>query len=203
MIIAFCGIDGCGKTTQIQLTKDHLKGFRTYVTKQPTSFYRQYDRFKLLAEEKIAKKNIFLKELELIAAADKLRHYQTELEQINSSAIILSDRYVFSTYAYFYARGEKDIEWLKSINRHIPLPDITFYFDIDPELAMSRVYSRDRNSMTAEEKNLTVMKTAREAFINEIWGAGKDYYVIDGNQEKEIVNLQVMEILRRRLENEG
>ena len=47
MLIAICGIDGSGKTTQIKKIKDYLEDkCEVYLTKQPTVFYRSYARFR-------------------------------------------------------------------------------------------------------------------------------------------------------------
>ena len=47
-LITFCGLDGCGKTTQIRRLQQHLegKGYKVYLTKQPTDFVRNSEIFR-------------------------------------------------------------------------------------------------------------------------------------------------------------
>lgn len=203
MLIAFCGIDGCGKTTQLKMVKDKINQNNIYITKQPTDFYRSYDRFNLYINNEISISNLLLEELALLAASDKLRHYQLEIQPFVESSIVLSDRYIYSSYAYFYARGLHNIKWLKEINKYLPLPDITFYFDIDPIIALNRVKCRDGNKIKAEESNLQILNDAREAFVKEIWGKNKDFVLIDANQSEEKIHIEVMRILKERIKNEG
>lgn len=191
MIIAFCGIDGSGKTTQLELVWKSLENcYKVCKTKQPTNFYRQYDRFRAYVNGEIEGDNLITYELALLAACDKLRHYQIEIEPVMHDHIILSDRYVFSSYAYFTARGIEDIEWLKCINSKLPLPDLTLYIDINPEVALERIVKRDGKSMKKEEKDIYVLKKVRNCFVNKIWGNTENYHVIDGS--KGIVEIHQM-----------
>ena len=47
-LITFCGLDGCGKTTQIKRLAKWLEenGHKVYLTKQPTDFVRESDIFR-------------------------------------------------------------------------------------------------------------------------------------------------------------
>ncbi|MCL1935459.1 MAG: dTMP kinase [Defluviitaleaceae bacterium] len=200
MLISIEGIDGAGKTTQVNMLSDF---FRTklnkmvYITKQPTNFYRSYDRFKSYIYGKIDTENSkILYELALIAATDKLRHYETEILH-NESDIIISDRYIHSTYAYFLARGIEELVWLKEINKFLPMPQFTFYLDINIKEALSRIIKRD-NTITNEEKNLKTMSFVRDNFILQPWGISENYYIIDGggiNNSPEKIHENIVQII--------
>ena len=47
-LITFCGLDGCGKTTQIRRLVKWLEdnGYKVYLTKQPTDFVRESEIFR-------------------------------------------------------------------------------------------------------------------------------------------------------------
>lgn len=200
MLVAFCGIDGSGKTTQLNLVKSELEN--VYVTKQPTDFYRNNERFMQYINCEISVSDFLLRELALLAASDKLKHYQLEVQPVVDSGIILSDRYVYSSFAYFYARGLHDIEWLKEINKYLPEPNITFCFDITPETALSRIEKRTSNCTIAEEHNINILRAAREAFIKKIWGFSKNFVIIDANRSIEEIHSDVMMILEEKIRNE-
>ena len=172
MLIAFCGIDGSGKTTQINLLKEYLEkeGNPVYLTKQPTNFYRTYDRFRKYVNREIdISDSQIIYELALLSASDKIRHYETEILP-NQDKIIISDRYVFSAYSYFIARGINDIEWLKEINKYLPLPSLTIYLDIAPQIAFERIVSRDGKYTKKEETEIDTLSAVRNTFLSQPWG---------------------------------
>ena len=65
MLIAVCGIDGAGKTTQIKNIEEYLKkqGKKVFITKQPSNWYRQDKRVRMFLNGEIEDENI-IKELE-------------------------------------------------------------------------------------------------------------------------------------------
>lgn len=206
MLIAFCGIDGSGKTTQLELLENALKknGYPVFKTKQPTNWYRSDKRVrKVLNQEET--NNMLGKELALFAATDRIRHIQTEIvPKEKEGQIVITDRYVFSTYAYFMARGVNDFEWLHSLNRYVPMPDITFYIDIDVETALKRIIARDGKVTKKEETDIETMNRVREVFLSQPWGKVDNYYVIDGTKSIE-ENSDIVQkiVLKKLLENKN
>lgn len=188
MLIAFCGIDGSGKTTQIINLKNILEknGYTVFCTKEPSDWYRKDERVRRVLNQDMTGEKFLVEELALFAATDRLRHIQTEIiPHLEKGEIVITDRYVFSTYAYFTARGITDFIWLQSLNKYVPLPDLTFYIDVDPEDAIKRIISRDGKSMKKEETDMEAMRKVREVFVSQPWGEIPNYHVINGSQEIE------------------
>ena len=198
MLIAICGIDGSGKTTQINLLKDYFEkqGKNIHLTKQPTNFYRNYDRFRKYVNREISPNNSnIIFELALLSAADKIRHYETDIRP-NAHKIVISDRYVFSAYAYFIGRGVNDIEWLKDINIHLPIPDITIYLDIDPKIAYERIINRDGGYTKKEETDLELLSSVRNVFLKQPWGDIPNYNIIKAeNRSISEIHNEIIEII--------
>ena len=50
ILITFCGLDGCGKTTMIRRLSNYLRdqGKPVLLTRQPTSFMREAEVFRTL-----------------------------------------------------------------------------------------------------------------------------------------------------------
>ncbi len=164
-LIVFCGIDGCGKTTQIRLLESHLENRQqtTVTLKQPTSWYREHPEVRKRLDKMDSA--VDLRFLALFSAADRIKQQNDEvLPALNAGKFVLMDRYVYSAYAYFWARGLSDDDWLRTINRYAIKPDITFYFDIDPKIALERVLKRDESSKKNEEQNIEFMTDVRERF---------------------------------------
>lgn len=195
MLIAFCGIDGSGKTTQlVELEKALINNnYSVYRTKQPSDWYRKDDRVRKILNQECVD-DMLSRELALFAATDRLRHIQTEImPHEKRGEVVLTDRYVFSTYAYFMARGIDDFEWLQALNRFVPMPDITFYIDIDVNCALQRIIARDGKFTKKEETDLDTMSKVRTTFLQQPWGEMNDYYVLDGTKSIK----EISEIVKR------
>ena len=204
MLIAICGIDGSGKTTQIEMLKNYLETSqrkKVIVTKQPTDFYRSYKRFRQYVNREEEKNgNNVLYELALLSATDKLKHYDEEIFP-NPDHFIISDRYVFSAYAYFLARGITDIKWLKEINKHLPLPDVTIYIDVMPQTAYNRIIMRDGQYTKKEETDLAMLESVRNNFIVQPWGENPNYHIIYAEKKTKFdVHKDIITILSKYME---
>lgn len=145
--IVFEGIDGAGTSTQIKkiCEKNPQKFFQTA---EPTSletgkFLRRMLGGEFSVDEKT---NSFL------FAADRAEHLYGKngiIEQINNGKIVISDRYLFSSLAYqSISCGE---ELPKLLNSTFPLPEILFFFEIDPEISLKRVDSRNEKKEIYEK----------------------------------------------------
>lgn len=155
--IVFEGIDGAGTSTQIKkiCDKNPQKFFQTA---EPTSletgkFLRRMLGGEFSVDEKT---NSFL------FAADRAEHLYGKngiIEQINNGKTVISDRYLFSSLAYqSISCGE---ELPKLLNSTFPLPEILFFFEIDPEISLKRVDSRNEKK-EIYEKIETQKKIAME-----------------------------------------
>ena len=145
--IVFEGIDGAGTSTQIKkiCEKNPQKFFQTA---EPTSletgkFLRRMLGGEFSVDEKT---NSFL------FAADRAEHLYGKngiIEQINNGKTVISDRYLFSSLAYqSISCGE---ELPKLLNSTFPLPEILFFFEIDPEISLKRVDSRNEKKEIYEK----------------------------------------------------
>ena len=182
--IVFEGIDGAGTSTQIKkiCEKNPQKFFQTA---EPTSletgkFLRRMLGGEFSVDEKT---NSFL------FAADRAEHLYGKngiIEQINNGKTVISDRYLFSSLAYqSISCGE---ELPKLLNSTFPLPEILFFFEIDPEISLKRVNSRGQAKEIYEKIDYQ-KKTAAlyDAVMNEYKGEkGKGMRLIEVDATKSI-----------------
>lgn len=155
--IVFEGIDGAGTSTQIKkICEKNPQIF--FQTAEPTSletgkFLRRMLGGEFSVDEKT---NSFL------FAADRAEHIYGKngiIEQLNNGKTVISDRYLFSSLAYqSISCGE---ELPKLLNSTFPLPEILFFFEIDPEISLKRVDSRNEKK-EIYEKIETQKKIAME-----------------------------------------
>ena len=148
LLITFCGLDGCGKTTMIRRLADDLdKNAALFLTKQPTSFVRNTEIFRTYMDSPDHEAFDY-RSLSLLAASDRLQHVnKTVLPALEAGKIVISDRYFYSCLANLHARGYVKDKWIFEIAQLIVQPDIAFFLDIPVETAVARVRSR------AEEKD--------------------------------------------------
>jgi dTMP kinase len=139
------GIDGCGKSTQLDMLAESLRhqGFDVFTTRQPggtvigqhirTLMIREYNQLAPLAEV-------------LLMMADRAQHVaETIRPNLEAGRIVISDRYIDSSVAFQgYGRG-LSIEKVEELN-HLAtgglIPDLTLLFDLEPESARSRLDNR-------------------------------------------------------------
>lgn len=137
--IVFEGIDGAGTSTQIK--KLCARNSKLLIpTAEPTD--RATGRFlrQLLAGDfKLDERTT-----SYLFAADRCEHIYGEggvEELLKAGRIVVSDRYFFSSLAYQSATCGKEIP--RHVNAPFPLPEVLFYFEINPEVSLKRVESRD------------------------------------------------------------
>lgn len=181
-------------------------------TRQPSDGYRNDAEVRRYLNKEVtdAEAEELLPEMALFAAFDRLRHLRTLIRPaLKQGTIVLSDRYVYSSYAYFSARGLADLDWLMALNREADKPDLVFYLDIEPELAVERIIARDGLSRKREELDVPRMRLVSAAFQTQPWGASDSFRVLDGARPAdELSALILAETLTRleesaRLEKEG
>ncbi|MCX7747342.1 MAG: dTMP kinase [Clostridia bacterium] len=136
------GTDGSGKTTQIKLMSEYLKekGFQVIVTREPggTEIGEKIRSVILDPENTRMGENT---ELMLYAACRAQLVSEVIKPELEKGNIIICDRFIDSSYAYQGAGRGIDLNLVTDINR-VALdgitPDITFFFDISPKVALLR-----------------------------------------------------------------
>ncbi len=130
------GIDGAGKSTQLALLRDWLKANGKDV------IYTEWNSSPLISQTtKLAKKKNMLSPrtfslLHAVDFADRLK--QVIAPALKAGFIVLADRYAFTAFARDVARGV-DPKWVRRVYDFAIRPDLTIYFDIDPETSMERI----------------------------------------------------------------
>lgn len=163
--IVFEGIDGSGTTTQIKLLAKSLGYEKVFVTAEPTTG----ETGKFLRRMLSGEFNVDEKTAAFLFAADRCEHIYGKggiIENSQKGKIVLSDRYFFSSLAYQSVVCGKDLPRL--LNSVFPLPEILFYFKIDPKISIDRVSKRSKKREIYEEIDFQ-KKTADlyEEVINE------------------------------------
>ena len=135
-LIAVEGLDGSGKSTQIYLLKRwlELEGHKVFFTEWNSSLLVKS------ATKKAKKRNLLTPAtFSLIHCTDFADRYERQIwPLLRAGYIVLADRYYFTAFARDVARG-CDLEWVKNSYSFATVPDITFYFRVDPTIAIDRI----------------------------------------------------------------
>ena len=188
--IAFEGIDGSGKSTQIGLLAERLKkeGVCCYTTMEPTnapvgSLVRQVMTGRIRMDNKA---------IAALFAADRLDHLLNEVDgiasKIEEGTTVLTDRYYFSSYAYHSV--DVPMEWVIRANEQSALilrPTVNLFIDVDPDTALERIARNRFHQELFEKKSrlVEVRENYKKAF--DLLAGEEKYTVIDGNQSREAI----------------
>ena len=138
--IVFEGIDGAGTSTQLAILKKKLPPEKAFFSAEPTT----NETGKFLRRILSGEIPVHPKTAAYLFAADRCEHIYGKdgvQEKASSGVLCFSDRYLFSSLAY--QSQECGEELPKMLNSHFPLPEILFYFAIDPAISLKRIIGRD------------------------------------------------------------
>ena len=194
LFIAFEGIDGSGKSTQVKLLAAQLlkEGHQVHTTFEPT-------------DQPIGKiiRSIFSKKMEAdertiaaLFAADRLEHLLNTqygmLQKLADGYTVITDRYYLSSYAYHGVHVPMD--WVLALNEPcaaLKRPDLTCFLDISPEVSMQRIV-KSRESIELYE-TLENQKNVRNKYFEamELVKAQENIVHFDATKEPELLAQEV------------
>ncbi len=167
MFITFEGVEGAGKSTQIQRAAAWLgtNGHDVTITREPggTPLGRGIRTLVLHTDEPIAARAELL-----LYAADRAQHMAEVVEPaLAAGGIVLCDRHADSLVAYqAFGRGiERSlVDELNRIATGGRRPDLTLVLDLDPALGLGRAESRGQPDRL-EREDLAFHRRVREGFL--------------------------------------
>ncbi|MDN5317961.1 MAG: dTMP kinase [Thermoanaerobacterium sp.] len=193
-LIAFEGIDGSGKTTQINLLKEYLLsiGRDIVVLREPGGTN---------VGEKI--RNILLdKKNKIVPTAEALLYAASRAElvneviipSLNNGKIVILDRFVDSSIVYQgYARGigVKAVEEINNIAIAGLVPDLTIYLDIKPKETIKRI-DRRKDKDRLEMEDLEFHEKVYEGYKQLIKSRPDRYLVIDATYDIDYIQKSII-----------
>lgn len=144
-LIAVCGTDGSGKTTQIELLREYLTelGEEVLLTKQPTDLSRQHPLFLRYIYHPEERDQIDYRALICLMIGDRLQHvHEVILPALARGEFVITDRYIFTMLATMRAREYRSEWWVYDLCRQIPNPDATLLFDAPLSIVEARIRTR-------------------------------------------------------------
>jgi dTMP kinase len=149
-LLTFCGIDGSGKSSMIDVVGHYLDslGMRAMKTYTPTPRIRKNALFRELvdASTERTRERTHVLGMGLQILGDLMQHLKdTIIPALQRGDVVLCDRYVFTTLAEVRARSDDpSIEHtLLSLSGALVRPDLAIALDVPPDLAIERVHERE------------------------------------------------------------
>ena len=149
--ITFEGIEGCGKSTQLERLAHRLaeRGCPPLATREPGGTELGLQLRRLLLEP--AERPMHPMTELLLYAADRAEHLSTVvIPALDRGRVILCDRFLDATLAYQGYGRELGTTHIRELHRLPPLdrrPDRTILLDLDPEQALARARRREEESV--------------------------------------------------------
>ena len=135
-LIVFEGLDGSGKSTQSQLLVKNLNQLqkKSFLSVKPTHFLIGGLIRSRLAGDWTCTSDC----LQSLFLADHLFSLEKEIQpRLKEGINVISDRYFYSTYAY--GALDCDKEWLITMNKNLPIPDLTIFLDLSVDKCLNRI----------------------------------------------------------------
>lgn len=180
------GLDGCGSSTQVKLLTDYLRvrGIRTFSTKEPTdNVIGGLIRGALTGVYLLPEAT-----MQMLFSADRGHHVKRFIEPVlQSGGWVVCDRYMWSTIAFGGVTLDK--EWLLSLQKYFPVPDITFLLEVPPKFCLERI-EKDRYDIELYEK----LEKLKNVWKNYEWLAARfsdKFFVINGNKSENEVLAEI------------
>ena len=153
MFISFEGIEGSGKSTQIDLLESHLKklGHKVAKLREPGGTLMGEKIREIFLQDTLEKVDP-ITEAFLLYASRKHLDQNFLREKINQGYIVIADRYSDATVAYqCFGKGlDKNFIDLMHKGSNLLTPDLTFYLDITAEMSRERISDREMDRMESE-----------------------------------------------------
>ncbi|HQX07171.1 MAG TPA: dTMP kinase [Zoogloea sp.] len=194
--ITFEGIDGAGKSSQIAAAVALIqsRGIPVVQTREPGGTPLGEKLRALLLHEPM-----HLETEALLMFAARREHLAARIEPaLSSGAWVVSDRFTDATYAYQVGgRGldEKRFAVLeKWVHPHLQ-PDLTLIFDLDPQVAASRLAGTGNAPDRFEREQADFFERVRNAYLRRAAADPARVKVIDADQRPEEIRKELEQII--------
>ena len=193
LFITFEGIDGCGKSTQIDFLTKHFAKMKKPVvkTEEPGGTAGSNEIRKILLRENNFQWSVETEALLFMAARND--HVEKVIKpSINDNKIVICDRFMDSTIVYQGMRSSQAKQLSLTLFELIAInPDITFLIDMEPEIALERALSRSTEEDRFENYGISFQRELRKNFLDIAHKHSDRIRIIDGNQSPEDVAAQI------------
>jgi dTMP kinase len=212
LFITFEGIEGCGKTTQVERLVKRLdrEGVQFVRTFEPGGT-EVGDTIRRLLLDSRHKSITPLTEI-ILYIADRAQH----VEEIIKPALyegkwVICDRFFDATVAYQGSGRGQDMELIKVLNERVTQgirPDITFLLDCPAETGLQRAMRRNKalfrdNQDRFEREDMDFHRSVRKGYLDLAQSDKKRFKTIDASLDEDEVEGCIHKVLQPYLKTVG
>ena len=212
MFITFEGIEGCGKSTQVERLEKLLKNHDIPVlfTLEPGGTRIGTNIRRILLDKK-NKKLAPIAEL-LLYEADRAQHIEEVIRPaLDEGKWVVCDRFFDATVAYQGAARGEDMKLIKYLNQKVTQgiqPDITFLLDCPVQTGLKRALKRNQSSQDDgqdrfEREKEQFHQRVREGYLALARQDKKRFRVIDASRSLDEVEMDIAEHIRQLIDKKG
>ena len=201
------GIDGSGKSTQIDLLYKWLQ------TQGRSVYFSEWNSSALVKSttKRAKKRKLFTPTtFSLLQATDFADRWENRiLPMLKAGVIVLADRYAFTAFGRDVAR-RVDREWVRNLYSFAMQPDIALYFRVPLDIAVTRItssrarlkYYEAGMDLNLSESRVESFQLFQERILNEYDNMVDEFglTVIDGTLTVQAQQRLVREIVKQELE---
>ncbi|KZL51125.1 dTMP kinase [Nodularia spumigena CENA596] len=201
--IVFEGVEGCGKTSQMQLCSQWLQnlGISVVVTREPGGTELGLHLRRLLLEKVENQPIAEVTEL-LLYAADRSQHVEQEIKpNLAAGKYILCDRYTDSTTAYQGYGRALNMSLINQLNYIATAgleSDLTIWLDVDVEVGLARKQGDKFDRI--EQETIDFHRRVQQGYSELAASYPSRIIRVDGSLSQAAVQEIIQEILREKLE---
>lgn len=197
--IVFEGLDGSGKSTQIELLSEKLKllGRKVYCTAEPTSSATGG----LIRDTLSNNYKRDATELAGLFLTDRIAHNVNPVwgikKFLDEGTDVICDRYYYSSFAY-QGLGT-DLKWVMDMNINCPeiiRPDLCIFLDVDYRKCKARV-DKERSHLEIFESDEQIMASTRTQFyeVFKLLNEKEHIQIVDANRPLSVVADEIYRIV--------
>ena len=193
-IFSFEGIEGVGKSTQINLLKNYLenKGYITEILREPGSTITGENIRSILLDTKESLSS----EAELLLMFAARAQLISEKVSNSNSDVILFDRFYDASLAYQGFGRELPIDFINNLITFIncPEPDLTFLLDISVEDGFERKVNDIKDRIESSGNNF--FEKVRNGYLEIAKNNQERIKVIDAMEPIEVISNNIIEHIK-------
>jgi dTMP kinase len=199
VLVAFEGVEGAGKGTQIRMAREWLesRGWQVLVTREPGGTGLGERLRELLLDPDTGQ--VEPRTEALLFAASRSQHVATVIRPaLEDGKVVLCDRYVDSSLAYQGAArgvGEQDVLTLNVWATQGLFPDLVILLHVEPDLGLLRGTGDGPDRIELEGSPF--MAKVADAYLRIAEEHPERFVVIDSDRPPDVVHVDVCDALRR------
>ena len=196
--ITFEGIDGAGKSSQIEAAASHLRrrGHQVLQTREPGGTPIGERLRELLLNQPMHLET----EAMLMFAARREHLEKLVLPALARGEWVVCDRFTDATYAYQVGGRGLDRSRFEVLERWVHAgfePNLTLLFDLDPAIAAQRVAATGHAPDRFEREQLDFFERVRKAYLERATAAAGRFCIIDASAPIEVIRERVLDAVAR------